>query len=110
MQEVYSQLKGLKGDLEKVKQVNRQLKAQDSDEDNNDSSSGQDDSDYDSEQNDSSANDDEQEEPFTPTPAKGLSKLEQRYQFLAKSSHQLLSKDAANVSAANTTLINQINE
>jgi hypothetical protein len=37
-----------------------------------------------------------------------MSVLERRYRFLAKSSHQLLFKDAANVSAANTSLVNAV--
>jgi len=39
-----------------------------------------------------------------------MNNLEQKYRFLAKSSHQLLSKDAANVSVANTTLLNAVIE
>ena len=96
MQEVYSQLKGLRGDLDKVKQINQQLIQSDTE------SEGDDDSeDYGSDSDNSPVRD-----------TNGWSKLEKRYQFLAKSSHQLLlaSKDAANVSAANTTLINQLND
>jgi hypothetical protein len=62
---VYNQLKGLRGDLDKVKQINRQIIQTDTE------SEDDDESDYDSESGESPSPDRESPD--------GMSKLEKRY-------------------------------